>query len=211
MRTKKLKQTSISEFLTPRTQLSDYLMEQTYEKKFTEKIQTEAMKRDSSDSDFEERILIGKKTKPRKIESSSSSGDDSDVGDAPLPPPAAVPGPILPPPVVQLFTLPCNSAGRNYIARVPYELFKTAESSKKACLNPAPVIGLDGKATHLSFQIASWTVMWNGLNKKTRADHEELVTAKMAKDKLKRKEIEDSGPPCSGITLQVGDYWYSLV
>jgi hypothetical protein len=95
--------------------------------------------------------------------------------DAPPPPPVVVP--VIPP--VKLFTLPCNSAGRNYVARVPYELFKTAESSKKACLNPAPVIGLDGKATHLYFEIASWSVMWNGLNKKTRADHEVLVAAKI--------------------------------
>jgi hypothetical protein len=41
-------------------------------------------------------------------------------------------------------------------------------------------------------------------------DHEVAVAAKMAKDKLTRKQIENSGPPCSGITLQGGDYWYSI-
>ena len=152
------------------------------------------MKRESSESDdIEDNIVIGKSAKPRKIESDSSSDDDA----------AAIPP-------VQLFTLPANVAGRNYVGGVPYELFETASASKKACLDPAPVIRLDGKAIHLSFEIASWTVMWNGLNKKTKADHEVLIADKMKKDKLTRKHIENSGPPCSGMTLQVGDYWYSL-
>ena len=185
-------------------EVSDYLMEKTDEKKFTKKIQTEAMKRESSDSDVEANIIVRRRMNTRRIQSDSSSSD-TDADDAPPPLPVAVPAPVIPP--AQLFTLPCNSAGRNYIADVPYELFKTALSSKKACLDPAPVIGLDGRATHLSFQIASWETMWNGLNKKTRADHEVAVGAKMEKDNLKRKEIEDSGTPCCGITLH---YWYSL-
>lgn len=141
-----------------------------------------------------EKFAEKKETKVIKIESDSSSDDDA----------AAIPP-------VQLFTLPANVAGRNYVGGVPYELFETASASKKACLDPAPVIGLDGKAIHLYFEIASWDVMWNGLNAKTKAKHEELVASKMKKDKLTRKHIENSGPPCSGITLQVGDYWYSLV
>ena len=42
------------------------------------------------------------------------------------------------------------------------------------------------------------------------SDHEVAVAAKMKKDNLTRKQIEDSGPPWLGMTLQVGDYWYSL-
>ena len=109
------------------------------------------MKRESSDSDVEENIIIGKRAKPRKIQSDSSDDDDTDADDVHPPLPVVFPAPIIPP--VQLFTLPCNSAGRNYVAGVPYEVFKSAESSKKACLNPAPVIGLDGKAAHLYFEM----------------------------------------------------------
>ena len=92
----------------------------------------------------------------------------------------------------------------------PYELDKSAESSKKACLDPAPSIGLDGNATRLYLEIASWDVMWNGLNEKTKANHEVAVAAKMKKEKMTMKQIENSGPPCCGITLQVADNWYSL-
>jgi hypothetical protein len=171
------------------------------------------MKRESSESDEEETILFGKRTKPRKIQSDSSSSSSSENTDAdsdvaPPPLPVDVPGPILE--TAQLLTLPCNSAGRNYIADIPYELFKTADASKKASLDPAPVIGLDRKAIHLSFEIASWDVMWNGLNKKTKDYHEDAIAAIIKKEKLTRKQIEDSGPKCCGITLQIGDYWYSL-
>jgi hypothetical protein len=78
-----------------------------------------------------------------------------------LPPPANIAQPIAPlvgPPAVSslLYTLPARVRGRKYVARAPYTLFETGEGVKNACLDPAHVIGLDGKATHLSFQIASW-------------------------------------------------------
>lgn len=130
----------------------------------------------------------------------------------PLPPPPPPPaGPALPIPI-RRFTLESlnNTRNRPYVVGVPYDLSLTAESSKDACLEPAPVIGLDGQATHLSFQIASWETMWDGLNAKTKREHEAAIAAKMLETGMSREELLDSGPRCSGMTLQIGDFWYSL-
>ncbi|KAJ3119624.1 hypothetical protein HK100_000221 [Physocladia obscura] len=129
----------------------------------------------------------------------------------PPPPPSPPAGPALPLPIRRL-TLESlnNTRNRPYVVGIPYDLFLTAESSKDACLEPAPVIGLDGQATHLSFEIASWETMWDGLNAKTKREHEAAIAAKMLETGMSREELLDSGPRCSGMTLQLGDFWYSL-
>jgi hypothetical protein len=170
-------------------------------------------KRDSSESEFEENVIVCKRAKPIKPTSDANTLIDdfvaTDVNAQPISPVSvSVTGPVRS--TIQQFTLSCTSAGRNYITGIPYELFETADSSKEASLDPAPVIGLDGKAIHLSFKIVSWDVMWNGLNEKTKAYHEDAIAAIIKKENLTRKQIVDSGPKCCGITLQVGDYWYSL-
>ncbi|KAI8823281.1 hypothetical protein BJ741DRAFT_654997 [Chytriomyces cf. hyalinus JEL632] len=71
----------------------------------------------------------------------------------PPPPPPPPTGPALPLPIC-CFTLE--------------SLNNSPESSKKACMELAPVIGVDGKATYLSFEIASWETVWAGLNAKTK-------------------------------------------
>ncbi|KAJ3119522.1 hypothetical protein HK100_000274 [Physocladia obscura] len=129
----------------------------------------------------------------------------------PPPPPSPPAGPALPLPIRRL-TLESlnNTRKRPYVVNVPYDLSFTAESSKNTCLEPAPVIGLDGKATHLSFEIASWETMWAGLNAKTRREHETSIAAKMLETGISREELLHSGPRCSGMTLQICDFWYSL-
>ncbi|TPX57297.1 hypothetical protein CcCBS67573_g09267 [Chytriomyces confervae] len=127
----------------------------------------------------------------------------------PPPPPPADPASLLP---ICRFTLESlnNIRKRPYVVNVPYDLSLTAESSKKACLEAAPVIGLDGKATHLSFEVASWETMWDGMNAKTKRDHEAAIAVKIREAGMTREELRRSGPPCSGMTLQVGEFWYSL-
>jgi hypothetical protein len=54
-------------------------------------------------------------------------------------------------PEVQLFTLNCHSKKRTYVPGIPYNVYRTAEKSVEAQLEPAPVIGPDGKAIHIYF------------------------------------------------------------
>jgi hypothetical protein len=108
-----------------------------------------------------------------------------------------------------LFTLSANVKGRVYIQGVPYELSFTAESSKEACLKPAPVIDENGKATHLYLQVASWDIVMAGLTSKSQTFHEESI-AELLKTGMTVDQIKTSGPLCSGFTLQIGIFWYSI-
>ncbi|KAJ3112480.1 hypothetical protein HK100_002318 [Physocladia obscura] len=130
------------------------------------------------------------------------------VPQEPPAPPAPTVAPVPPPPV--LYTLPAKVKGRVYVPRVPYQLFETAEASNESCLEPPPVFGLDGRATHLYFEIASWGVMWAGMNKKTREEHEAAILMMIEKTGKTQEQIENMGTACCGITLQQCDYWYSL-
>jgi hypothetical protein len=109
----------------------------------------------------------------------------------------------------QLFTLKCNSKKRTYVPGIPYTIFKTATKSKDAQLEPAPVIGPDGKATHLYFEVASWHTVMNELTHKSRRFHEEEI-AKLLDTGMTLFQIQNSGYTCQGITLQIGEFWYSL-
>ncbi|KAJ3230260.1 hypothetical protein HDU78_008511 [Chytriomyces hyalinus] len=99
---------------------------------------------------------------------------------------------------------------RVYVVGVPYEVSYIAESVDESCLEPAPVFGVDGKATHLYFEVPPWDIMWNSLREKTRNDHEAAILEVIAKTGKTRQEIEESGSACCGYTLQQLDFWYSL-
>ncbi len=93
---------------------------------------------------------------------------------------------------------------------IPYTISKTATKSKEAKLEPAPVIGPDGKSTHLYFEVASWHTVMNELTPKSKKFHEEEI-AKLLQAGKTVGQIEDSGTKhCSGLTLQIGDFWYSI-
>ncbi|KAJ3125259.1 JmjC domain-containing histone demethylation protein 1 [Physocladia obscura] len=127
----------------------------------------------------------------------------------PCPPPPPPPhAPVPPPPI--LYTLLAKVKGRVYVPRGPYQLFETAKSSDEACLERPPVFGLDGRATHLYFEIASWEVMWDGLNKKTREKDRAAILLMIEKTGKTLEQIENMGPSFCGITLLQGDNWYSL-
>ena len=86
---------------------------------------------------------------------------------------------------------------------------KVPPNQKKAKLEPAPVIGPDGKATHLDFEVASWHTVMNELTHKSRRFHEEEI-AKLLDTGMTLFQIQNSGYTCQGITLQIGEFWYSL-
>ncbi|KAI8833849.1 hypothetical protein BJ741DRAFT_254195 [Chytriomyces cf. hyalinus JEL632] len=70
--------------------------------------------------------------------------------------------------------------------------------------------GSYGKATHLSFEVASWETMWAGLTAKAKHGHETVIAAKMVETGMTWEELLRSGPCCSGMTLQISEFWYSL-
>jgi hypothetical protein len=105
--------------------------------------------------------------------------------------------------------LKCNSKTRKYLPDVPYDLNKIAPKSKYARLEPAPILGPDGKAIHLNFEVASWNTVMAELTPKSKLFHQAAI-AKLEKLGMNFEEIQASGHPCQGITLQVGSFWYSL-
>ena len=131
-------------------------------------------------------------------------------------PPPDSPGP--PPPVVQAVVPPIlytlrpgnNPKNYNYHVGVPYQVFELADKPMSACLEPAPVVNLDGLILHLYFQIASVAVVQASVKPNQRVKNEDIITAKMLSTGMSRDQLESSGPPCPGITMPVSDYWYSL-
>jgi hypothetical protein len=108
-----------------------------------------------------------------------------------------------------LFTLKCYRKKRTYVPDIPYIIYKTATKSKEARMEPAPVIGPDGKATHLFFEVAWHTVM-NEMTPKSILFHEQEI-AKLLDTGMTLDRIQNSGPLCTGLTLKIGDFCYSLV
>ncbi|KAJ3134242.1 hypothetical protein HK100_003717 [Physocladia obscura] len=161
----------------------------------------DAMKRKLSSTDNEQSDLL--------LDSAKHSASTS-LPQPPPPPPPIVPAVPVPPAFRRTTLKPKNNPKkRSYVVGVPFEVYYRTEAVDEGCLEPPPVFGLDGRATHLYFVVADWDVMWAGLSDMVKDSHEAAVVEMMEETCRTREQIEAQGSDCSGNTFQQGNFWYS--